>query len=77
VLNVAQRVDQTMDVSADLATGLEPGHGGKLLPNGDGSVGVEQQTDGGHADFGPLGNVSGQANQERMDLILKKSISIN
>jgi len=76
VLNVAQRVDQAVDVSGNLTAGLKPGNGGKLLPNGEGSVGMEQQTDGGHADLGPFGNVSGQTDQQRMDLIFENHLQL-
>lgn len=58
-LNFAQRVDEAVDVSVNLTVWMEPGDGGKLLPNGERSVGREEQTDGGHADLGSLGNVSG------------------
>lgn len=69
-LNVAQRVDKAVYVSGNLATGFKPSHGGKLLPNSKGSVRVEQQTNGGHADLGSIGNVSSQTDQQRMNLIL-------
>ena len=64
-------VDQGVDPGGHLFAGFEPGAGSELLPNGLGSVGHEKQSDGSHADLGAFGNIGGQAEEDRVDLIGK------
>ena len=64
-------MDQRVDPGGHLFAGFEPGAGSELLPNGLGSVGHEEQSDGSHADFGAFGNIGGQAEEDRVDLIGK------
>ena len=58
-----------MNPGDDLLAGFEPGAGNNLLPHGERSVGHEQETHGGHADFGALADIGGQTDQDRMDLL--------
>ena len=65
----SQRKNPGVNPGDDLLAGFEPGAGNNLLPHGERSVGHEQETHGGHADFGALADIGGQTDQDRMDLL--------
>ena len=66
---LAERVQHVVDEGLDLDAGFEPGARGKTLPEDEGRVGGQDHGDGGHANFGALGNVVSQRHQPRQNLL--------
>lgn len=74
-LNISQTVQRGVDESVNLLGGSKPGGVGKLLPDGDVSIGgVQEEGDGGHADGWVLTTVESGSSQKWENLLFDEFV---